>query len=169
MSATESTISKHYRLEIRLGRMGWRAHARGPNGIEWTSAVPWPTRDEALEEGRAALRETGLDTWDEWMDGVTDNHFDPRMNRKLVIDVVEEAKRAGLEPPDPEKQAEATRKLRELEAKRQAATDAARQKVVQAPPDSGMGVDTESEKAQPASPLKAQRAKIAKAKEVDAG
>jgi len=106
------------------------------------------------------------------MDGITDNFFDPRTARKFHVDVVEEAKRAGLEPPDTEAQKAATLKLRELEAKRQVATDEARARVVQAPPDSGMGVGDEpnSETPKPReSPLKQQRKSTQKAKEEGAG
>lgn len=166
MSATETTQARHYRLEVRQGVAGWRAFARGPAGIEWYSPRPWAEREDALEEGRQALRDTGLDAWDEWTDGITDNRYDPRTEHKLVIDAVEEAKRAGVTLPDPEKEAKATAKLREMEAKRQAATDAAKARQVQTP-DVGMGAEqgdlgTES-------PLRSQRRKSAQMKEEAGG
>ena len=165
MSTTETTQSRHYRLEVRQGIAGWRAYARGPQGIEWQSPRPWALREEALEEGREALRGIGLDAWDEWMDGVTDNHFDPRVSRQLTVDAIEEAKRAGVTLPDPEAQAEASRRLKELDEKRQAATRAAQEKVVTSP-DAGLGAE---DPPQPESPLKAQRKKSAVMKEEGEG
>ena len=168
MSSTEAT-NRHYRLEVRQGVAGWRAYARGPQGIEWHCPRPWGSREEAMEEGRDALRETGLDAWDEWMDGVTDNHIDPRTEHKLVVDRVKEAERAGVTLPDPEKEAKATEKLREMEQKRKDATEAAKQKRVQSP-DVGMGVN-EDDLGQappsdiPASPLAQQRKKASQAKQ----
>ena len=168
MSATETTQHRHYRLEIRQGTAGWRAYARGPQGIEWHSPRPWSERNEALEEGRQALREIGLDAWDEWMDGITDNHRDPRTEHKLVIDAAKEAERAGVTLPDPEKEAKATAKLREMEEKRRKATEDAKAKKVQSP-DVGMGVDEEALGTPPPSdiplsPLAAQRKKAATTK-----
>lgn len=163
---SESTLTRHYRLEVRLGRAGWRWHARGPTGIEASGRSPFANRDEAMEDGREALRASGLETWDEWMDGVTDNFFDPRTHRQLTIDVVEEAKRAGLTAPDPEKQAEATRKLRELEQKRAAATAEARERVITAPADAGMGVDGgPKETVKKENPLSAQKKRASRVKE----
>jgi hypothetical protein len=103
------------------------------------------------------------------MDGVTDNHVDPRTEHKLVVDRAKEAERAGVTLPDPEKEAKATAKLREMEEKRKAATEAAKAKQVQTP-DVGMGVDEDAlGKAPPsdipASPLAAQRKKAAQAKQ----
>ena len=160
---SESTLTRYYRLEVRLGRAGWRWHARGPTGIEASGARAFATRDEAAEDGREALRSNGIESWDEWMDGVTDNLFDPRTQRQLVVNAAEEARRAGLTPVDPEKQAEATRKLRELEQKRAQAAKEAKERTLSAPADAGMGVDGgPTEPA--ASPLKAQRKRSAQAK-----
>lgn len=167
MSDTETTLSRHYRLEVRQGIHGWRWHARGPQGIEATAHGVHATREDALAEGRAALKEAGMEQWDEWMDGVTDNHFDPRAERKLVVDVAAEARRAGLAEVDVEAQKEATQKLRELEARRQAATDAAKERVVQQPADVGMGEGDEAAKGVQ-SPIKAQKAKAAKVQSADA-
>lgn len=165
---SESTLTRHYRLEVRLGRAGWRWHARGPSGIEASGGSPYATREEALEDGRETLRGHGVETWDEWMDGVTDNYFDPRTQRQLVVDAAEEARRAGLTPVDPEKQAEATRKLRELEQKRTKAAQEARERTLSAPADEGLGVDGGPKKEEPApSPLKAQRKRSAQAKKAD--
>jgi hypothetical protein len=99
------------------------------------------------------------------MDGVTDNFYDPRTHRQLTIDVVEEAKRAGIDTPDPAKQAAATQKLRELEQKRAAATAEARERVVQAPADAGMGVDGGPKETEKANPLSAQKKRTSRAKE----
>lgn len=169
MSATETSQARHYRLEVRQGTAGWRAYARGPQGIEWYSPQAWAKRDEALEEGREALRGSGLDAWDEWMDGVTDNHHDPRLDHKLVVDAAKEAERAGVTLPDPEREAKATAKLREMEEKRRAATEAAQAKRVQSP-DVGMGADpNDLGEPKPVSPLGAQRKKTAKMKEDSEG
>lgn len=172
MSTTETTQSRQYRLEIRNGRYGWRAHARGPQGIEWTSPVAHATRDLALEEGRDALRQAGFTVWDEWTDGVTDNHFDPRTISQLKVDAAKEAEAAGVDLGDPEALTEATRKLRELEAKRTEATRAARERTLSQPADIGMGVDSVTPPEQSAtseSPLKQQRKRTGKIKESEEG
>ncbi len=165
---SESTISKHYRLEVRLGRMGWRAHARGPNGIEWTSPLPHSTREIALEEGRDTLRAAGLEAWDEWMDGITDNHFDPRVASKLKVDAAAEAKAAGIQPADDVALTEATQKLRELEARRMKAFEDARDGKLQQRPDVGLTADggpPNPAEEKPETPLKQQRARRGKVAE----
>lgn len=161
MSVTENAPAANaYRLEIRQGRAGWRYHVRGPAGIVMTAPLPSETRQDALEEGRAQLQEAGVGSWDEWMDGETNHFFDPRTARMPKVDRDAEAKAAGVDAPSATEQDAAVAKLRELEARREAAIQEAVAKRDAAPADSGMGVDNEPKSA---SPLKAQSQRRKKA------
>ena len=139
MSPTATTNA--YRMEVRLGRAGWRWHLRGPAGIEGSAPIALATREEARDDGRAFLSASGLESWDEWMDGVTDNRYDPRADRVPTVDAVKEAQAAGLTAPSKNDIDKATKAIRELEAKREKAAEDARKARLHAPPDEGMGLD----------------------------
>jgi hypothetical protein len=112
------------------------------------------------------LRETGMESWDEWMDGVTNNQYDPRTDRVPTVDAVLEAKRAGLTPPDPVAEERATKAIQELEAKKAAAMEEKRAKAEKTSPDAGMGLDGGPAPTVPetVSPLKTQHKKAAGAR-----
>lgn len=150
------------RLEVRQGRAGWRFHVRNATGIVHTSPIPYDTRTDALEAGRAELEEAGVHAWDEWMDGETNHFIDPRTMGMPKVDVDKEAKAAGVDAPSAEAQAEALQKIRDLEARREAATMEAAKARDAAAADSGMGVEAVPGVEKPVSPLKAQRSRAKK-------
>lgn len=118
--STMTTGASAYRLEgYRSSRGLWRWRARTPEGVIDMSST-FLTRDEAMEDGRAYLSSQGVPegSWDEWADGVSEHLMEvPR------LDFVSEAKRLASKDPEADRVA-ATH--RELEARRDAATEAVR-------------------------------------------